>query len=36
LRFLEAEWDRIVLELQATKPEVIEGEPIYLSLLARA
>ena len=34
--FLESEWDRIVLELQATKPEVIEGEPIYLSLLARA
>ncbi len=34
--FLESEWDRIVLELQATQPEVIEGEPIYLSLLARA
>jgi phenylacetate-CoA ligase len=34
--FPEAEWDRIVLELQATQPEVIEGEPIYLSLLARA
>ena len=34
--FSEAEWDRIVLELQATQPEVIEGEPIYLSLLARA
>ncbi|HTL68490.1 MAG TPA: CoF synthetase [Lacunisphaera sp.] len=34
--FAEAEWDRIVLELQALKPEVIEGEPIYLSLLARA
>jgi phenylacetate-CoA ligase len=34
--FPKAEWDRIVLELQATKPEVIEGEPIYLSLLARA
>ena len=34
--FPEAEWDRIVVELQATKPEVIEGEPIYLSLLARA
>ena len=33
--FPEAEWDRIVLELQATKPEVIEGEPVYLSLLAR-
>ena len=34
--FPEAEWDRIVFELAATKPEVIEGEPIYLSLLARA
>jgi phenylacetate-CoA ligase len=34
--FAEAEWDRIVLELQALKPEVIEGEPVYLSLLARA
>lgn len=34
--FLESEWDRIVLELQATQPEIIEGEPIYLSLLARA
>ena len=34
--FPEAEWDRIVFELQATKPEVIEGEPVYLSLLARA
>ena len=34
--FPEAEWDRIVIELQATKPEVIEGEPVYLSLLARA
>ncbi len=34
--FPEREWDRIVLELQATKPEVIEGEPVYLSLLARA
>ncbi|MFT3783126.1 MAG: CoF synthetase [Nibricoccus sp.] len=34
--FSDAEWDRIVLELQATQPEVIEGEPIYLSLLARA
>lgn len=34
--FPESEWDRIVLELQATKPEVIEGEPIYLALLARA
>jgi len=34
--FPESEWDRIVIELQATKPEVIEGEPVYLSLLARA
>ena len=34
--FPEGEWDRIVRELQATKPEVIEGEPVYLSLLARA
>jgi len=34
--FSEAEWDRIVLELQATKPEILEGEPVYLSLLARA
>jgi len=34
--FSDGEWDRILLEIQATKPEVIEGEPIYLSLLARA
>lgn len=34
--FPEPEWDRIVLELQAVKPEVVEGEPVYLSLLARA
>jgi len=34
--FPETEWDRIVLELQAVRPEVIEGEPVYLSLLARA
>ncbi len=34
--FPESEWDRIVTELQATKPEVIEGEPVYLALLARA
>ncbi len=34
--FPEAEWDRIVLELQAVRPQVIEGEPVYLSLLARA
>jgi phenylacetate-CoA ligase len=34
--FPEAEWDRILIELQAVKPEIIEGEPVYLSLLARA
>jgi phenylacetate-CoA ligase len=34
--FPESEWDRIVLELQATQPDVLEGEPVYLSLLARA
>jgi phenylacetate-CoA ligase len=34
--FPEGEWDRIVRELQATQPEVLEGEPVYLSLLARA
>ena len=34
--FPEAEWDRIVLELQAVNPDIIEGEPVYLSLLARA
>jgi phenylacetate-CoA ligase len=34
--FPDGEWDRIVFELAATKPEVIEGEPVYLSLLARA
>ncbi|MCF3651159.1 CoF synthetase [Synoicihabitans lomoniglobus] len=34
--FRESEWDRIVVELQAVKPDIIEGEPIYLSLLARA
>ena len=34
--FREAEWDRIVTEVQAVKPDIIEGEPIYLSLLARA
>jgi phenylacetate-CoA ligase len=34
--FTEAEWDRIVTELQAVKPEILEGEPVYLSLLARA
>ncbi len=34
--FPETEWDRIVTELQAVQPEIIEGEPIYLSLLARA
>lgn len=34
--FPESEWDRIVLELQATQPQILEGEPVYLSLLARA
>ncbi len=34
--YTEAEWDRITRELIAVKPEVIEGEPCYLSLLARA
>lgn len=34
--FRESEWDRIVTEVQAVKPDIIEGEPIYLSLLARA
>ncbi len=34
--FSEAEWDRIVVELQATQPQILEGEPVYLSLLARA
>jgi phenylacetate-CoA ligase len=34
--FPETEWDRIVSELQAVQPEIIEGEPVYLALLARA
>ena len=34
--FPEGEWERIVRELQAVKPQVVEGEPVYLSLLARA
>jgi phenylacetate-CoA ligase len=34
--FPEGEWDRIARELQAVKPQVVEGEPVYLSLLARA
>ena len=34
--FPESEWERIVVELQATQPEILEGEPVYLSLLARA
>ncbi len=34
--FPEAEWDRILVELQAVKPDLLEGEPVYLSLLARA
>lgn len=36
MSFLDSEWDRIVQELQAVKPDLLEGEPIYLSLLARA
>lgn len=34
--FPEGEWDRITRELQAVQPEVVEGEPVYLALLARA
>lgn len=34
--FPESEWDRIVVELQATQPDILEGEPVYLALLARA
>jgi phenylacetate-CoA ligase len=34
--FSETEWDRIVIELQATQPDILEGEPVYLSLLGRA
>jgi len=34
--FPDGEWDRILKELQATQPDIIEGEPVYLSLLARA
>ncbi|MEZ5278697.1 MAG: CoF synthetase [Opitutaceae bacterium] len=34
--FSEAEWDRIAIELVAVKPDLLEGEPVYLSLLARA
>lgn len=34
--FPEGEWERIVRELQAVQPAVLEGEPVYLSLLARA
>ena len=34
--FPESEWDRILIELQAVKPDILEGEPVYLSLLARA
>lgn len=34
--FSNAEWDRIALELQAVQPQVLEGEPVYLALLARA
>ena len=28
--FPDSEWDRIVLELQAVKPEILEGEPVVL------
>ena len=34
--FPESEWDRIVFELQAVQPDILEGEPVYLSLLCRA
>ena len=34
--FPESEWDRIMVELQAVQPDLLEGEPVYLSLLARA
>lgn len=34
--FPDSEWERILVELQAVKPEILEGEPVYLSLLARA
>lgn len=34
--FPDSEWNRIATELQAVKPDIIEGEPVYLSLLARA
>lgn len=34
--FPESEWDRILLELQAVQPDILEGEPVYLTLLARA
>ena len=34
--FSNAEWDRIALELQAVQPQILEGEPVYLALLARA
>jgi phenylacetate-CoA ligase len=34
--FPDGEWDRIARELQAVQPEVLEGEPVYLSLLSRA
>jgi phenylacetate-CoA ligase len=34
--FPEGEWNRILVELQATQPQILEGEPVYLSLLARA
>jgi len=34
--FTEVEWDRITTEIEATRPQIIEGEPVYLSLMARA
>jgi len=34
--FRDAEWDRIAIEIQAVKPDILEGEPVYLSLLAHA
>lgn len=34
--FSETEWDRIAIEIQAVKPDILEGEPVYLSLLAHA
>ncbi len=33
--FTATEWDRVARELQAVKPDLLEGEPTYLSLLAK-